>query len=141
MFNISGTAKVDFRRIMIPFSVSAKENENSKTYEKLLFKGNLDLCKLSKGIFTNFIVKELTKVIMDHSNVRSIDCPFRKGFYYAVNVPIGSKSGPGTEQYLPFHLISVKSEFEVLVTVKAKVSKSSPLVNIFSLKVYGAYNP
>lgn len=132
---MTGVTKANFLKILVYFLVNTKKNEDSTTYEQTLLKGNIDICKVSKGIFSSFLVKAIVERIVDHSNVVSLECPWKKGYYYAVNVPVGKGKS------LPYHLIGLTKEFEVSVIVKVKLSKATPLVHLFSLKVYGVYKP
>jgi Protein of unknown function (DUF1091) len=129
-FNLSMTQKVIVLKYLGYVNWKGSENPSSKVYDKDILKANFNTCKISKGVIGNFFVKIVTDRLIEHSNF-NMSCPQREGFYHATNFPIAQID------HLPTSFIGSFRNWELILTMKAKVSSSKALVHIMTLKFYG----
>lgn len=107
-----------------------KVTEDSRSYEKPIFSGNIDTCNVAKGTLGNFVISSLVERLKDRSNF-TFSCPQKKGFYYVTNV----KTIDGDA--LPKQLFGDTGHFESTTSIKAKLNSSKTLVPVVSIKVRG----
>lgn len=127
--NITTTLKVDLLKVSTMFSLMGKTYENSKEFDHLILKGNIDSCKVSNGTFGNFIVQMIAENLEKYSNFR-FECPLKKADFYAINFPVDMK-------YIPYYFLANPQKWELTSTIRAKVKNTKSLVLICTIKFYG----
>lgn len=127
--NLSTTLIVDVIKITTLVAMKVKTNEDSNEFDKVIFKGNIDTCKVSKGIFGNFFVQMIAENLDKHSNF-SFECPQKKAFYHATNFPVDAK-------YIPYYILGKPQIWEVSATLKAKLANIKSMVHVVTVKIYG----
>lgn len=93
------------------------------------FESQLDTCKISKGIFGNFIINMIADQLEEFSNFR-FQCPQRPGYYYCANFPLT------IDKYVPMYLMN-KGFWEFSLYSKFKNPKTKKMVVYLSVKVHG----
>ena len=129
-FNATTNLNVPVLKILIYVTLKGKSVETNKVYDQVILKGVLDSCKLSQGIFGNFIAQFIVENLHKYSNIK-IECPQKRGFYYVSNFPLESDHIP---RYIFF---GRNRKFEFSGTWKAKISDGKPLVHFFTLLFEG----
>lgn len=130
--NFTSRLKVDIVRPAIFITISTRKS-GSRVYDDVYYKGQVDLCKMQNGTFTNFIMKVVAIAIEKHSNFR-FECRQEKKFVYITNLPAFEV------KYLTIFSRKVedrKPEFVILMEVKVKVAGRKPLDSIVSGKICG----
>ena len=128
--NISVTTLTEFQKILLYIEVTGKSDERRRDYDRMLFKGEIDSCKASKGIIGNFLTKLMIDTISNYSNFR-FTCPLEKKVFYVNSFPLP------TEKDLPIFLIPLRGKFLCTVRLKVKLGKGKSLVPLITLNVYG----
>lgn len=128
--NMTVSQIVDLPKAVSFFVLSVKNHPKDKDFKKEVLRSSADHCKLANGIFGNFIVKKIVELLEETSNF-TYTCPQRKGFYHVTNFAVLDLS-------LPVYMVGLAGDFELVVTVKAKVSKSKTLAHVFTVRVIGA---
>lgn len=131
-FNFSSELLTDVIKSSALMSMKVKSSNNVKEYDKTVLNGQVDTCKVSRGVIGNFIVRMLVDQLKDHSNFKFV-CPQDKGFYYVRNLPIDLKN-------LPSFLTGNNVQWEISIIARIKTPASRRLVNTFNLKFYGSFN-
>jgi Protein of unknown function (DUF1091) len=121
------------QRLKITFIINTMV-DGSKNYDKLLFRTDVDTCKIEQGAFGVFFGKALWDNIRKYSNLESI-CPFKKDLMFVNNLPIGDINT------LPRFVTQKRDgngrKWEATINFKAKVAKVKALVNYGSIVVTG----
>lgn len=133
-FNFTGKLLMDIKKSLYSFNLKVKSNESRKDYDIDLFTGNVDSCQAAKGIFGNFIIKFFQSNLDKHSNFK-IDCPQKKGFYYAYNFPVPLDLKSFIPSFIPFR----SSIWQLTVISRAKVSKSEVAKVGLQLQIKGIF--
>ena len=118
------------KSLKILFSIKGKTEENLQEFDRLLFKGEIDVCKASKGIIGNFITSFLARNLQKHSNYQ-FGCPQKKEFIYAYDFPMS------TDDDLPVYLLPLRGKFLVSGRFKGKVANSKQVLSLGSVEIYG----
>lgn len=126
--NSSGTLLVDFNQALVPFVLKTKVNVNDQEFNKIIFRGKIDTCKVADGVFGNFLVRFLMENLEKFSNL-TLACPHKKNFYYAHNLPALDDS------FIPGFFPRNRFQWQITITVNAKVKKT--FVQIMSIRLYG----
>lgn len=118
-FNFTMKLLVEFKKSLYFFNLKVKTDESRKDYDLEVFRSSLDSCQVAKGVFGNFIIKFFMTNLEKYSNMK-IECPQKKGFYYAYNfpVPLNFKS------YIPSFLPVRSCFWQLTVASRTKVSKN-----------------
>lgn len=109
--------------------MKVKTNEDSKEYDKVIFKGIIDTCKVSKGIFGNFLVQMVAENLEQYSNF-TFECPQKKASFHATNFPVDAK-------YFPYYILGKTQKFVISATVRAKVSNIKSIVHVITVQFHG----
>lgn len=128
--NVTALQKVDFGRILILVVMMGKETPTSD-FNKLLIKGTLDSCKVSTGFLGSFVSKMIVDSLAQYSNW-TFGCPQKGQYFSGHNFPVFDAVN------LPYSLIGLDGDFEVLVNVKVKVARVKSLVAAFSIRIRGS---
>ena len=131
--NTSVSTLTDLETILIYFEIRAKSDEKSKEYDRLLLKGELDLCKVSKGIVGGFIAQFMVDRVIKYSNAQTLSCPINKQFLFVREAPLLR------EKDLPTFLIPLRGKFHVFAMYKGKVYRKRSSVWLLSIHVYGEH--
>lgn len=99
--NASGHLAVGFFSGVMETSIIGWRGERSPEIEKVLFKGNVDICDMTKGVFGGFIRVFVSGYVEKYSNLKIL-CPMPKGHYYLRHCPFD------IEKYFQFPLFSKK---------------------------------
>lgn len=130
LHNASGTLLIDLKKILVAFTVRIKSTPNRKDYDRLVFQGNVDTCKVSQGVIGNFFVNWFLS-INQNSNFH-FDCPMKKGFYYVYNLPNIDTS------FLPAFIKPRQShDWELTIGAKTKFQKIASASQLIFVKLYG----
>lgn len=127
LHNISGTLLIDLTKISVSFAIKFKSTPDRKDYDKLLFQGNVDICKVSRGVMANFMVKAFLS--SERETNFHFDCPMKKGFYYLYNLPTMEKS------FFPGFIPKYSRIWELTVIAKTKLPKIASAVQLLLVKV------
>lgn len=84
--NGSGRLTTDFLRGAADIVLKGWKDERRTGAERLIFKGNINICNFAKGVMGNFVSLIIYDYIDKYSNVK-VQCPFPKGFYYVKPCP------------------------------------------------------
>ena len=129
-FNATGSLDVPALKILIYVTLKGKSIEALKVYDEVILKGVLDSCKLSQGIFGNFIAQFVVENLHKYSNIK-IECPQKRGFYYVSNFPLET-------DHIPIYLnIFRNRKFEFSLTMKVKLRDIKQLVYLFTMQFEG----
>lgn len=129
LHNASGTLLVELKKVLVTFVIKVKSSPGRKDYDQLLFQGNVDTCKVSQGVFGNFIIKAIVSSARE-TNFQ-FDCPMKKGFYYLYNLPNFDTS------FIPPFIPQKGREWEMTIGAKTKFPKAASASQIFFVKLYG----
>lgn len=127
--NMSGYLKTGFATAIVSIMLAGID-DNPREYSNVFFKGTVNTCKISSGIFGNVFVSFLMQYLPKHSNFR-FDCPQEKGFYYLANMPIIDG------RFLPPFLVGRSGRWMYSLGVKIKIPKVKSPVHLYSLKFFG----
>lgn len=127
--NISGMVNVNVDRVLPSFSLAFKEDKNDNRFNKILLKGNVDSCKLLGGTFGNFMIKLVVESVKKYSNL-TVGCGCKKGAFYVKDLPV-----PDGTDSLPYHIVGVKGEWQLEISLKAKVKKT--VSNGIRFRIFG----
>lgn len=125
---------MDIKKSLYSFNLKVKSRETKKDYDVDVFTSNVDSCQAAKGIFGNFIIKFFQSNLEKYSNFK-VDCPQRKGFYYAYNFPMPMDF----KTFIPSFIPARSSVWQLTVTSRAKVSKNEATVLGLQLQLRGKY--
>lgn len=129
--NLSLTLNTDFFRTTNYLEFRFFADKASEISSRNGFKGTIDSCKVSKGVFGNFIIQMVANNIEKYSNY-SFECTLKKGSYYVRNFPLKFDNIPQS------FFIEGRKNFEISLAVKGRASiAKSPLVNMFLMKFFG----
>ena len=131
-YNATGTTLTDLETIQIYFELKTKSDEKSKEYDQLLLKGEIDFCKVSKGIVGGFIAQFMIDRLLKYSNIR-FSCPINKQFLYVLEAPFLN------EKDLPTFLIPLRGKFRILAMYKGKLNRKRSSVWLVSNHLYGEH--
>lgn len=129
MVNGSGTLLVDLKKISMTFIIKTKSSPEKRDYDKLLFQGNVDTCKISQGVIGNFIIKRIMTSALD-TNFH-FDCPIKKGVYFLYNLPSMPTS------FIPAFIPKYNRTWELTLSAKTKLPKVASVLQLLFLKLYG----
>lgn len=124
------THRSDVRNNIFQFFIAvAVPNQSSKTYDNILLKQSVDVCKISQGFVGNIV----TKVLMEHFNSSAdfpMQCPFKKRVYTLTNYKLNGLNAGW-----------LANDIEFFLTIKAvgKVKTVKSSVTISTVRVYGTY--
>lgn len=91
--NGSGRLTSDFVIGIALIELKGYLDERRTGTERLIFKGNVNICNFAKGVLGNFVSIIVHEYIEKNSNIRP-QCPFPKGLYYLKPCPFDvEKSG------------------------------------------------
>lgn len=96
-----------------------------------MFNSNTDLCAFGKGFLGSFLLKFFLDELEKYSNL-NIQCPMKKGFYYANNFPMPVKVESFLPSFMPNHKL-----WQLTIDSKAKVAKSQARFRLFSMQIQG----
>lgn len=133
-FNWTGNQLVDFVVVVSEIEIKGKTDKQSNNYDKILFKGSIDNCDISKGAIGNFVAQWISTHVDKYSNYK-FECPLKKGFLYAVNFPVFE------DKFIPYAVIGFAGRFVMAVVIKAKVEGVEGLVHVTSTRIYGKAVP
>jgi Protein of unknown function (DUF1091) len=132
-FSGSGTLLREILKVKIGVVSLAKRN-GSQEYSQVIFKTEVDLCRMQKGIFGNLAFKILKESFESNSNL-DLKCPVKKGFYFCKDFPMLDV------QKLPIFVIhAVKGnsrDWQLTVTFKGKSEKSKTIELLLNVRFYG----
>jgi len=125
---MSGTLNLRLQNVKVIFTSATKLNENDKEYNKIFIRGNVDVCKMTKGSLGSVVVQVAVNILKQFSNLEP-RCSYDKGYYHITNFPAADSS------LLPYNFLGILGGIETTIAIKAKLSNTKPLVNIFSFKL------
>lgn len=131
-FNFTGKQLFEAKRAILSFNIKKKSEAARKDYDVEVFSSNVDSCQAGKGIFGNFIIKFFLTNFEQYSNLK-IECPQKKGFYYAYNFPMPKD----LKSFLPSFMRIPSSYWQLTVDVRAKVVKNRAPVRVYQLQIRG----
>ncbi|CRL04958.1 CLUMA_CG018477, isoform A [Clunio marinus] len=117
-FNMTFTQLEDMEKLLITI-VIIQNSKDMKDFNRELLRINADTCKLSQGIFKNFVVRNVFRDIRESSNVK-FSCPQPKGTFY-IRELILPGSIPFVDKLLKYTLYT--GEFEFTLQFRAKPFK------------------
>lgn len=127
--NFSAEQLIDFRTFTVSTTITKESVRGSNRYDQLYFQGNVDACKVAKGIFGNFLIRIFASQLENYSNFKFV-CPQLTGFYFVHDLPMIP---------LPDYLIPLSARgvgrFEVSAIVKARISNVRSMVHILTIKM------
>jgi Protein of unknown function (DUF1091) len=108
----------------------------SKDYDKVIIKTNVDTCSIQKGIVGSFLVKLVLEKIDLYTNFK-FQCPQPKGFYHAYNLPINDAL-----KFVPISILRLSTStkqknWELVAIVKSKLAKTKPMVHLVTVAFRG----
>lgn len=128
--NWTGTILTDVEKIVVAYEIRGKTDQQSTEYDKLHLKGTIDTCDMSKGPVGNLITKMGLTKPSKFTNFK-LECPYKKGFYYAVNFPVPD------DKFIPYAISNAAGKFEVTSVNRGKVAGVEGMVHISTTKVFG----
>lgn len=129
--NATTMQSVEYLKGIMSFTVVGRADAKNTSSERLLFKGTINSCNLSKGIFGNIVSKIVNDLFQRCSNIR-IACPQPKGFYYLSNCRLD------VERFIPPVLwVTFNRYWEFDATMKVKLHRNKPMEHFFSTKIKG----
>lgn len=131
-FNFTTNLLAETKRAILTFKVKQKSDAAKRNYDEDVFNSNVDSCKAGKGIFGNYIIKFFLTHIERYSNLK-VECPQKKGFYYAYNFPVPMDAKAFVPSFMPFP----SSFWQLTIDIKTKVSKSIAAVRIIRVLLEG----
>lgn len=133
-FNFTGKLLMDTKKSLYSFNLKVKSSESKKDYDVDVFTSNVDSCQAAKGVFGNFIIKFLQTNLDKYSNFK-VECPQKKGFYYAYNFPVPLDF----TSFLPSFIPNRSSIWQLTIISRAKVSKNQAAVLALQLQIRGKF--
>lgn len=106
-------------------------SSQDKGNEIQILKSSADVCKISKGVVANFMVKLLIEKWKTDSNLR-LECPIKKGFYTISNHKLD-------EKYFPSHFLIRDFNFTIQTLLMGKTKEMKSLVEIMKLKMFATF--
>lgn len=131
-FNFTGKQLFEAKRAILSFNIKKKSEAARKDYDVEVFSSNVDSCQAGKGIFGNFIIKFFLTNFEQYSNLK-IECPQKKGFYYAYNFPMPKD----LKSFLPSFMRIPSSFWQLTIDVRAKVVKSRAPARVYQIQIKG----
>jgi Protein of unknown function (DUF1091) len=131
-FTLSANVKENLLKEKMTLTMKVK-TDKSKTYDKLLFRTDLEACSGARGGFATFFIPLLNDYVAKYSNVKEL-CPLKKGFYFIENFAIEGELP--RLNFLPTP-ISDDIRWEATVDLKGRVAKSKALIQGLTFKIYG----
>lgn len=131
--NVSGTLKQNITKLKLALTMMVMP-ENSTTYNKFMFRTEIDSCNIQRGAFGAFFAAMIGEILKNFSNMSKF-CPIDKGLYYLSNFGV-----TGIE-FLPQFITNTREgnerKWEATLETKCKFANSKSLVRAITLKVYG----
>lgn len=102
--NASGHLAADFVSGVMEVSVIGWRGERSSETERTIFKGNIDICNLTKGVMGGFISLFVSSFVEKYSNMKVV-CPMPNGYYYLRHCPFD------IERCYHFSFLKIRTNF------------------------------
>jgi Protein of unknown function (DUF1091) len=133
-FTISVGVNEDILKEKMTLTMKTKD-EGSETYDKVLFRTDLEACTQQRGGFSSFFVPLIKDYINEFSNIKQI-CPLKKGDYYIKDFGVpGEIPWPN---FLPKSMLGNGLRWEAIIELKGKTKKASKAFSHFlTLKLFG----
>lgn len=129
-FNFTVNLLVEIKSAIFSFNMKQKSSLSQKTYDIEMFNSNTDLCQFGKGFLGSYILKFFMEGLQNYSNL-NIQCPMKKGYYYAQNFPLPASKNSFLPSLMPTIL------WQLTIESKAKLSKSQARVRLFNMQIQG----
>lgn len=121
--------KVDLIKIYLTSSLKFKIKDE-REYGESIINGNFDVCKSTKSLIGNFMMRIFMDKLSESSNLK-LNCPIKAQNYYAKNLPLP------VDKYIPTYFLPFKGLWKTEFTVKAKSAVSKKFAVMFSLRIFG----
>lgn len=128
MFNYTTTGFINVNQLFGTLTFSIPKDSKDTEYQNHVLKANIDLCKLRKGVRSNFITKMLLENF--YADKYFLQCPVPPGSGKIWNFKLA-------DSYIPSYLLISDLKYVVDFVVRAKMSKSKPLVYMYSVRFIG----
>lgn len=129
--NLSYSVLKDIKKAMVHIIIKGQANKKLNSYDREIFKGQIDVCKASQGIVGNFITRMLSDNLGEHSNFK-FSCPTKSGFYYFSNFPTLNENA-----LPPFMPKELYGKFTIFTKVQGKMADTKPYVMLISISMFG----
>lgn len=129
MFNYTTTSFINVNQLFGTLTFSIPKNSKDTEYQNHILRATIDLCKLRRGVRSNFITKMLLENFYSDEK-HFMQCPVPPGTGHIWNFKIA-------DSYIPSYLIISDLKYVVDFNVRAKLAKSKPLVYMYSVRFFG----
>lgn len=128
MINYTLTNFVEFFKIFSTMTFALPKDSKDTEFSNVILKATVDLCRMEKGIRGNFVYKMLVE---QGENITSVPkCPLKPR-------TVSNYNRMFSDKYIPSYLLISDMKFMMEHRLKAKLSKSKPLVHIYTFRVIG----
>lgn len=100
-------------------------DDKIEKYNNLIFKSNIDYCRILEGVKSNYMVKVALEHFGDLTNAQK--CPFPKGNYSYLNLKV-------TDQNIP---IMKNFKFKFYIKNMGKVAGIKGFIHLYTQTYYG----
>lgn len=129
MFNYSTTSFINVNQLFATLTFSIPKDNKDTEYQNRILKAMIALCKLRRGVRGNFITKMLLENFYSDEE-HFMQCPVPPGTGNIWNFKLA-------DSYIPSYLLISDLKYAVDFVVRAKISKSKPLVYMYSVRFIG----
>lgn len=129
MFNYSTTSFVNVNKLYGTLTLSLPKDSKDTEFQNHILQTTIDLCKLRKGVRSNFIIKMLMENFYSDEK-HFMQCPVPPGNGNIWNFKLA-------DAFIPNYLLISDIKYTVDFNVKAKISKKKPLTYMYSVKFFG----
>jgi Protein of unknown function (DUF1091) len=130
-YNHSFNINSQLDRMLFLVNVNSQENIQDKGYNREIYKGTMDMCNISGGIFRSFFALSVLPELKKSSNFSFI-CPLNPSFYYATSILLPSNIGDVI-------ILPRSMKWKIMGIYRGRVSRVKSMVNIFTYKLYGHF--
>lgn len=133
-FNCSVTFVTEIMSPTIFIDFRVKTQQNIKDYNFKALEARVNVCKISQGVFGNFVIRYIMENLKNHSNFE-FSCPMRAKTFFFENFPIINDS------YLPLYFLRQDLRWVITFVVKGRSNNVKSLSHISSSRVFGGFKP
>lgn len=129
MFNYTTTSFIKVNKLYGTLTFSLPKDGKDTEFQNQILKTTIDLCKLRKGVRSNFIIKMLMENFYSDEK-HFLQCPVPPGNGHIWNFKLA-------DEFIPSYLLISDIKYVVDFTVRAKISKTTPWTYMYSVKFFG----
>lgn len=112
------------------FEFAIKTKPNITIYDMQVLKSNVNCCRMSDGVASNFLTKMLLDSFSRGKN-KIFKCPFVPQIYEITDFPMN-------DRYIPKFLLMNVVQFKADLNIRAKFGNNKQFVHFFNLQGFGS---